>query len=142
VLNAIIFLLFIVGFEADLPTIAKRGKSLILIGLLGLLTPEIFGGLCGFLPYDIISLSISRNIFGLFMGAVMSISALPVIAKILLDLSLLKTSIGFLIIAAPMINDIAAWMLFTVVLGVTGLPYEKPNVWLSIVVIALLVFYR
>jgi Kef-type K+ transport system membrane component KefB len=76
------------------------------------------------------------------MGAIMSISALPVIAKVLLDLNLLKTNIGCLIIAVAMINDIAGWLLFTVVLGFAGLSYEKPNLWLSVVVILLLAFFQ
>lgn len=138
VLIAIIFLLFIVGLEVDLPTIAKQGKSVILISILGLLIPATLGGLCGWLLYNVQSLSISRGVFALFMGAAMSISALPVIAKVLLDLNLLKTNIGCLIIAVAMINDIAGWLLFTIVLGVAGLSYEQPNVWLSVVVILLL----
>ena len=43
VLIAIIFLLFIVGLEADLPTIVRQGKSVILISILGLLIPGVLG---------------------------------------------------------------------------------------------------
>ena len=140
VLIAIIFLLFIVGLETDLPTIAKQGKSVIFISLLGLFIPATFGGLCGWFLYNTHSLTISKGVFALFMGAAMSISALPVIAKILLDLNLLKTNVGCLIIAVAVVNDIAGWLLFTVVLGCAGLSYEKPAVWLSAIITLLLTF--
>jgi len=67
----------------------------------------------------------------------MSISALPVIAKVLLDLNLLKTNIGCLIIAVAMINYIVGWLLITVVLRFAGLSREQLNVWLSVFLILL-----
>lgn len=55
------------------------------------------------------------------MGAALSVSALPVIARILMDLDLLKTPIGKYIIGVSTINDVVGWLLFTVVLSMSGL---------------------
>ncbi|HEX7667908.1 MAG TPA: cation:proton antiporter, partial [Polyangiaceae bacterium] len=57
------------------------------------------------------------TLFALFLGVALSISALPVIAKTLLDLGLFKTDIGLLVMAAAMIDDIVGWLCFSVLLG-------------------------
>jgi Kef-type K+ transport system membrane component KefB len=51
------------------------------------------------------------------MGTAMAISALPIIARTLMDLNLFKTKIGMIIIAAAMLDDLVGWILFSVVLG-------------------------
>jgi Kef-type K+ transport system membrane component KefB/mannitol/fructose-specific phosphotransferase system IIA component (Ntr-type) len=56
-------------------------------------------------------------LFALFMGVAMSISALPVIAKTLLDLGLFKTDVGLLVMAAAMIDDLVGWLAFSMLLG-------------------------
>lgn len=56
-------------------------------------------------------------VFSLFIGTAMSISALPVIARTLMDLKLFKTKIGMIIIAAAMVDDVIGWLMFSVVLA-------------------------
>jgi Kef-type K+ transport system membrane component KefB len=56
-------------------------------------------------------------IFALFMGIALSISALPVIARILMDLDLLKTELGGMIMGAATIDDIVGWSIFALILG-------------------------
>jgi Kef-type K+ transport system membrane component KefB/mannitol/fructose-specific phosphotransferase system IIA component (Ntr-type) len=56
-------------------------------------------------------------IFALFVGTALSISALPVIAKILMDLNLLRTEMGTVIISSAMFDDLVGWILFSFVLG-------------------------
>ncbi|MDP1994392.1 MAG: cation:proton antiporter, partial [Ignavibacteria bacterium] len=56
----------------------------------------------------------------LFMGTALSISALPVIAKTLMDLNIFKTRIGFIIIAAAKLNDLFGWLIFSIILGLMG----------------------
>ncbi|NCX03234.1 MAG: hypothetical protein EBV72_10170 [Betaproteobacteria bacterium] len=51
--------------------------------------------------------------FSLFMGTAMSISALPVIAKTLIDLNMLKSKVGMIIIAAAMFDDLIGWLIFS-----------------------------
>jgi Kef-type K+ transport system membrane component KefB len=58
-----------------------------------------------------------QGIFALFMGTALSISALPVIARILIDLDLLKTEIGGMILGSATINDIVGWSAFALILS-------------------------
>src|SRR5207253_2827876 len=58
-----------------------------------------------------------RSLLSVFLGVALSISALPVIAKTLLDLGLFKTDIGLLVMTAAMVNDLVGWIAFSILLG-------------------------
>ena len=63
----------------------------------------------------------SRHLaYSLFMGTSMAITALPVIARILMDLNILKSRMGMLVISSAMITDLVGWLIFSVVLGMIG----------------------
>src|SRR5690606_27967934 len=55
--------------------------------------------------------------FALFFGTALSITALPVIAKIMMDLNLFKTDVGMLVMGAAMFSDLVGWIVFSIVLG-------------------------
>ena len=116
---SIIMMLFITGMEIELPMIWKNGKSAFFISFLGMLIPLSLGCLSGWYFYDYFHVGdpALRPAFTLFFGTALSITALPVIAKILLDLKLLNTKIGGLIITCAMMDDFVGWMLFSVVLS-------------------------
>lgn len=115
----IIFLLFVAGMEVDLPMIWKQGKSALAISLSGIVFPFALGFGSAWYFFDILSDQDSSRqlVFSLFMGVALSISALPVIAKILIDLNLIKSKVGGLILASAMVDDILGWVLFSVILG-------------------------
>lgn len=54
------------------------------------------------------------------MGTAMSITALPVVVRILMDMDLFKTKMGMVIVAGAMINDIIGWLIFSVILSFMG----------------------
>ncbi len=128
-----LMLLFVVGLEIELKQIIKQGKTVAWLTLTGVGVPFVLGTAVGWCSYSLFPMNISQTVFALFVGAAMSISALPVIAKVLLDLNLLKTKIGGLIIAVAATNDIIGWILFTVVLGLSGLSGGENNIIITIV---------
>jgi Kef-type K+ transport system membrane component KefB/mannitol/fructose-specific phosphotransferase system IIA component (Ntr-type) len=113
----VVLLLVVAGLEVNLGIVRKRWKSAFLTSVLGILMPLGGGVVLGtLLPDSDLVHPESRNLFALFMGVALSISALPVIAKTLLDLGLFKTDVGLLVMAAAMINDIVGWLAFSVLL--------------------------
>jgi Kef-type K+ transport system membrane component KefB len=74
-------------------------------------------------------------LFALFMGAALSISALPVIARILMDLKLIRQEIGVVVMTAATVNDLLGWSLFAVILSmiVPGSSNHSLAVTLSLV---------
>lgn len=116
---AVVMLLFISGMEIELPLIWKNGRSALSISAAGMLIPFALGTTAGwyFFQYFHGGSEEYRLVFSLFMGTALSITALPVIAKILLDLNLLNSKIGSLIITCAMLDDFIGWILFSIVLS-------------------------
>jgi Kef-type K+ transport system membrane component KefB/mannitol/fructose-specific phosphotransferase system IIA component len=119
---SVIFLLLVSGLEVDLSVIFKNSKSVTAISSLGIIFPFVIGfGVSYFFPTLMGKEQTGDHLaFSLFMGTALSISALPVIAKTLIDLNILKTKIGLLIISSAMINDFLGWLLFSLILGLIG----------------------
>jgi Kef-type K+ transport system membrane component KefB/mannitol/fructose-specific phosphotransferase system IIA component (Ntr-type) len=115
---AVVLLLVVAGLEVNLGIVRRRGRSALFTSLMGLAMPIAGGILLGvLLPDSDLVRPDHRTIFALFMGVALSISALPVIAKTLLDLGLFKTDVGLLVMAAAMIDDLVGWLAFSVLLG-------------------------
>jgi Kef-type K+ transport system membrane component KefB/mannitol/fructose-specific phosphotransferase system IIA component (Ntr-type) len=115
---AVVLLLVVAGLEVNLGIVWRRGRSALLTSIMGIAMPLAGGFLLGILlPDSDLMRPDHRTLFALFMGVALSISALPVIAKTLLDLGLFKTDVGLLVMAAAMIDDLVGWLAFSVLLG-------------------------
>ena len=115
---AVVLLLVVAGLEVDLRIVKRRGRNALLVAAMGMALPLLGGLALGHLvPDSVLVSSDQRNLFALFMGVALSISALPVIAKTLLDLGLFKTDVGLLVMSAAMIDDVVGWIAFSVLLG-------------------------
>jgi Kef-type K+ transport system membrane component KefB/mannitol/fructose-specific phosphotransferase system IIA component (Ntr-type) len=115
---AVVLLLVVAGLEVDLGVVKKRGKTAVLVSVLGILVPLVGGVAIGYIvPDGLILHPERRDLFAVFLGVALSISAMPVIAKTLLDLGLFKTDIGLLVMSAATIDDLLGWVAFSVLLG-------------------------
>lgn len=119
---AVVLLLFIAGLEVDLHIVLQQGRQALYTSSLGLLIPFEIGFVFPyFFPEFFGSSDDSRHLaYSLFMGTSMAITALPVIARILMDLNIFKSRMGMLVISSAMINDLIGWLIFSVVLGMIG----------------------
>ena len=116
--------MFLVGLEFDLELIRKRVRSAVAVSWAGILTPFALGALLALLLQDRFPLftpGVARWQAMLFMGAALSITAFPMLARIIYERGLSGTSLGTLALAAGALDDAAAWCLLAVVLaGFTG----------------------
>lgn len=119
---AITLFLLVAGLEVDLSTIWRQGRLAINVGLAGVLVPFAVGfGAAWYLPQLMgIEAGADPLLFALFMATALSISALPVIAKTLMDLNLYRSDLGMLVVAAAVFNDLVGWIIFAVILGMLG----------------------
>ncbi|MGO9451358.1 MAG: cation:proton antiporter [Candidatus Binataceae bacterium] len=114
----VITLLLYIGLETDLGILRGMGRTAAIISLFGMVIPFGFGLALGFgLPAQFLAAPNQRLIFALFMAVAVSISAVPVIAKILLDLGLMRRDLGMLILAAGIIDDTTGWLMLSIVAG-------------------------
>jgi Kef-type K+ transport system membrane component KefB/mannitol/fructose-specific phosphotransferase system IIA component (Ntr-type) len=120
----VVFFLLTAGLEIDLRSIFRQGKSALLVSLFGVAFPFAAGFLgASAFPHEMGAVEGANTlIFALFVGTALSISALPVIAKILMDLNLLRTEMGTVIISSAMFDDLVGWILFSFVLGMMHPP--------------------
>lgn len=116
----LVLYMFLIGVEFDLELIRKRLRSAASISLAGILAPFALGGLLAwFIAGDasLFAAKTTRPEAVLFMGAAMSITAFPMLARIIFEQGLSKTSIGTLALAAGSLDDVAAWCVLAVVLA-------------------------
>jgi Kef-type K+ transport system membrane component KefB len=112
----VLLLVGITGMSIDLGLLRRRGTTAVRVSLGGLLVPLAFGVAIGFaLPSVLLAKSGERTVFACFIGVAMCVSAIPVIAKTLLDMRLLHRNVGQLIIGAAAFDDIVGWLLLSVV---------------------------
>jgi Kef-type K+ transport system membrane component KefB/nucleotide-binding universal stress UspA family protein len=117
----VLFLLIVTGLETDLNLILRKGKTALLISLGGIFVPFVTGfGLGWLLPESFLTDPTKRLVFSLFIATAMSISAVPVIAKVLMDLNLIRRDIGQVTLAAGMTDDTIGWILLSVVSGLAS----------------------
>lgn len=120
-LLGVMFLLIVTGLEINVPLIRSQAQSAIGVATGGLVVPLLMGFALGqLLPDRLLVDQDERLVFGLFLATAMSISAIPVVAKVLLDLNLTRRNIGQTIIAAAMIDDTTGWILLSIVIGLAG----------------------
>lgn len=112
----VIFLVLISGFEIRLRLLRSVGRVVVLAWVGGFGVPFGLGFLFGwFTQAELIGPGISRTVFSLFIGTAMSISAIPVIARILLDLGLVKTRVGMVILSTAVADDTTGWIVLAVI---------------------------
>jgi len=114
----VITLLLYIGLETDLGILRGMGRTAIAVSAFGMVIPFACGLVLGLaLPPQYLAVPGQRFIFALFMAVAVAISAVPVIAKILLDLGLMRRDLGMLILAAGIIDDTTGWLLLSIVAG-------------------------
>lgn len=117
----VMFLLLMTGLETDVALIRSQLRSAVGVAAGGLILPLVLGFFLGeLIPDSLLVDPDNRFVFALFLATAMAISAIPVVAKVLLDLDLMRRDIGQTIIAAAMIDDTTGWILLSVVIGLAG----------------------
>lgn len=119
---AITLFLLVAGLEVDLSSMWRQGKLALNVGMAGIIVPFAVGfGAAWFFP-GLMGREAGSTplLFALFMATALSISALPVIVKTLMDLNLYRSDLGMLVVAAAVFNDLVGWIIFAVILGMLG----------------------
>lgn len=130
---SVIMLLFVAGLEVQLQLVLKQGKAAIYTSFTSMIIPFALG-FCAvwFVPQWFNYQANQQLPYALFFGTAMAISAIPVIAKILLDLGLYKTKVGQVIMASAIFDDLTGWLMFSLILSLIGKEGEITNIWYTV----------
>jgi len=111
----LLLFMFVVGLEVDLKRVLKQKSAVVRISNVSILLPLGLGiGLAKALYPQFAADQVAFLPFALFMGTAMSVTAFPVLARILKERDLLGTSLGSMAISCAAIDDISAWLLLAV----------------------------
>lgn len=140
----LLFFLFLVGLELDLTSIRRSGRRAFTIALVGISLPFLFSVGVTFLLRKAVHNEDKVGYVQLlmFMGVALSITAFPVLARILAELKLLTTQVGETAMATAAFNDVAAWILLASTVAISGGDHKSPLVpiWILISGVAFVAF--
>ncbi len=129
---AVIMVLVVIGYETDLGIISRLRRAalnvsagallapLVVVGLVALLTPSSFVGTAG------------RGLYAAFMALALSVAALPVVAKILQDMGMLRRNFGQVTLAVSMTMDSVGWLILAGLAGVAQEGFEPAQLLTSL----------
>jgi Kef-type K+ transport system membrane component KefB/nucleotide-binding universal stress UspA family protein len=116
----LIFFMFLIGLELNPKYLKSNLDIAILTSHVSILTPFSLGAILALILYPLVSNStVSFTAFALFLGAAMSITAFPVLARIITENNLQSTRLGTLALTCAAVDDVTAWCLLAVAIAVT-----------------------
>lgn len=115
----VILYMFLVGLELNGALLAGRAHAAVAVSHASIVAPFVLGSALALGLYPIFSHEgVSFTSFALFMGSAMAITAFPVLARILTDRKLEKTELGGMALGCAAADDVTAWCLLSLVVGV------------------------
>jgi len=115
----VIIYMFLVGLELNAARMAKQAHSAVAVSHAGIVFPFVLGAALALGLYPVYSHDgVPFTSFAMFMGVAMAITAFPVLARILTDRGLDKTEIGGIALGCAAADDVSAWCLLALVVGV------------------------
>ena len=115
----LILFMFMVGMELDIKVIQNKVKDAVVVSNAGILIPFTLGiGLAYFIYENFAPKGVPFLSFGLFLGLAMSITAFPVLARIVQERGMHRTRIGTLVITCAAADDITAWCLLAAIIAI------------------------
>jgi Kef-type K+ transport system membrane component KefB len=129
----LLLFMFLVGLELDLERLRKLGRAAMVISQVSIIAPFISGFLLAFYLYPRLSdRSVNFTGFALFMSIAMSITAFPVLARILTERDLLRTGVGAVAITCAAVNDVTAWIILAGIIVIVRASILPLPLWMTL----------
>ncbi len=125
----LVFLLFLVGLEFDFLHLQRIGKAAAFISLSGILLPFLLGAGLAPVIHHTLQLHVDPTGFWLFLGTATSITALPILGRMMIELNMTRTRIGVVTITAAAVDDASAWIILATVAGAVRVGFDF---WLTL----------
>ena len=140
----VVLFMFVVGMELDVQHLREKASSAIMVSHASIIAPFLLGAALALVLYTPLApANTSFTAFALFMGIAMSITAFPVLARILEDRGLSQTRLGSTAIACAAVDDVTAWCILAFVIAIVkykGLAASIVTIVLALFFIGLMLF--
>ena len=128
----LLLFMFLVGLEFNPKFLRKQGHTAFLTSHASISLPYLLGALLALFLYPRLSdESVDFMEFTLFLGAAMSVTAFPVLARILRDRQLSRTEIGTVAIACAAVDDVTAWCLLAYIVALVRAAHGATPLWIT-----------
>jgi Kef-type K+ transport system membrane component KefB len=125
----VILFMFIVGTEINVRHLKEKARAAVIISYSGIIAPFLLGVTVSLLIYRSFAPSgISFTSFALFMGVAMSVTAFPVLARIIEERGMSNSYLGSTAIACAAVEDVTAWCILATVIAVAKMNGIGPSV--------------
>lgn len=134
----LVIFMFIIGMELDVTVLKKKASSAIFISHTSIIFPYLLGVLLSLYLFDEFAPEgVSFLSFGLFMGIAMSITAFPVLARIIQERGITKSPLGVMAITCAAVDDISAWCILAIIIAIVN----AGTVYIAIVTLIISIFF-
>jgi Kef-type K+ transport system membrane component KefB len=128
----LVLFMFLVGLSLNPKELHSHGHAAVLTSHVSIITPFCLGSLTALFLYPRLSDdSVSFMGFALFMGAAMSITAFPVLARILTERNLLRSRMGTLSIACAAVDDVTGWCILAYIILLIRTTHGGRPIWVT-----------
>jgi Kef-type K+ transport system membrane component KefB len=115
----VVLYMFLVGVELDFSLVKNRTHATVVISHASIVLPFLLGSTLALVLYQRLSSSdVPFTVFALFCGVSMSVTAFPVLARILTDRGIQKTRLGTIALTCAAVDDVSAWCLLALVVSI------------------------
>jgi Kef-type K+ transport system membrane component KefB len=126
----LLLFMFMVGLELDTKELRRLGHIAVVISYTSIIVPFVLGVLlAGALYQRVADNTLPFTGFVLFMGAAMSVTAFPVLARILTERNLMRTRVGTLTIACAAVDDVTAWCILAAIIAIVRSKLNRLGLW-------------
>ncbi len=140
----VVLFMFVVGMELDVQHLREKASAAIMVSHASIIVPFLLGAALALLVYPTLAPADTSFVpFALFMGIAMSITAFPVLARILEDRGLSESRLGSIALACAAVDDVSAWCILAFVIAVvksSGLVASIITIALTLVFISAMLF--
>ncbi|KAF3903299.1 hypothetical protein AA313_de0203291 [Arthrobotrys entomopaga] len=133
----LVLFLFLVGLEVDFRVMLENWQVAAGVGALGMALPFGFGS---YHLYTSVNQGVNFGVFLLFCGVAFSITAFPVLCRILTELKLLGTNVGLIVLAAGVTNDVVGWILLALTVALVNAGSGVTAVYVLLVAVGYVLF--
>jgi Kef-type K+ transport system membrane component KefB len=129
----LLIFMFLVGLELDLRQLRELGRAAVMTSQVSIIAPFLLGSSFALYLYPRLSdPSVSAAGFVLFMGAAMSVTAFPVLARILTERNMLRTRVGSVAVACAAVDDVTAWCILAGITVIVRSSSLELPVWFTL----------
>jgi len=129
----LVLFMFLVGLALNPKDLDNSGHAAVLTSHVGIVAPFVLGSILALYLYPRLSDdSVTFTGFALFMGAAMSITAFPVLARILAERHLLRTRLGTMAITCAAVDDVTGWYILAYIVVLVRAGHAARPLWVTI----------